>query len=92
MRLFWTILAMLGLLLVIWTPSLFSAEVTHMTLEKEKPILVILLASEPGIPAGYLDASTRPDATEMCNHLIATQSKSYATPVSRSRCIIKVQE
>lgn len=60
--------------------------------EKQKPILVILLASEPGIPAGYLDASTRPDATNMCNVLIASQSKDYSTPVSKSRCIIKVQE
>jgi hypothetical protein len=78
--------------LLLMSSAAFAAEVTHMTLEREKPILVILLASEPGIPAGYLDASIRPDATEMCNHLIATQSKLYATPVSKSRCIIKVQQ
>lgn len=60
--------------------------------EKKGTILVMLLASTPGIPDGYLDASTRPDATRMCNELIASQSKAYSTPISRSRCIIKVQE
>jgi hypothetical protein len=58
----------------------------------EKPILEILLYSQRGIPAGYVDSTTRDDATNICNALIASQSKHYATPVSRSRCIIRVQE
>ncbi len=53
-------------------------------------ILVIVLYSGSGIPPGWEDSTTRPEATEICNNLIATMSKEYATPIARSRCIIKV--
>jgi hypothetical protein len=66
--------------------------ITDMTLERSHPILEILLYSKAGIPAGYVDSTTREDATEMCNALIAHQSKHYATPISKSRCIIRVAE
>lgn len=54
-------------------------------------ITVMVLYSGDGIPEGWLDSTTRPDATDLCNKLIATQSKEFSTPVSRSRCIIKVE-
>lgn len=57
-----------------------------------KAILVIVLYSGLGIPPGWIDSTTREDATKICNELIATMSPEYATPIARSRCIIKVQE
>lgn len=55
-------------------------------------ILVIALYNGPGIPEGWIDSTTREDATKICNELIANQSKEYANAISRSRCIIKVKE
>lgn len=55
-------------------------------------ILAIVLYNGHGVPAGWHDSTTRADATAVCNQLIATQSKLYATPMSRSRCIIQVKE
>ncbi len=55
-------------------------------------ILVIALYNGPGIPEGWIDSTTREDATIICNLLIANQSKEYANAISRSRCIIKVRE
>lgn len=55
-------------------------------------ITVMVLYGGPGVPAGWADSTTRPDATELCNYLIATQSKEDASPISRSRCIFQVQE
>lgn len=55
-------------------------------------ILVIALYASPGIPPGWIDSTTREDATEICNKLIATISKEYVTSIAKSRCIIKVQE
>lgn len=55
-------------------------------------ILVIVLFNGPGIPEGWIDSSTRDDATAICNELIRTMSPEYATPIARSRCIIKVEE
>ena len=55
-------------------------------------ILVIALYSGPGIPPGWIDSTTREDATKICNQLIAQMSPEYATPIARSRCIIKVDE
>jgi len=55
-------------------------------------ILVIALYAGPGIPLGWIDSTTREDATEICNKLIANMSHEYATPIAKSRCIIKVQE
>lgn len=55
-------------------------------------ILVIALYNGPGIPAGWIDSTTREDATEICNKLIANMSPEYSNAIARSRCIIKVQE
>lgn len=55
-------------------------------------IFVIALYAGPGIPLGWIDSTTREDATKICNQLIAQMSPEYATPIARSRCIIKVQE
>jgi hypothetical protein len=57
-----------------------------------KAILVIVLYSGPGIPDGWIDSTTREDATKICNQLIATQSAAYATPISRARCIMQVEK
>jgi hypothetical protein len=56
------------------------------------PITVIVLSNKPGVPEGWMDSTTREDATAICNDLIATQSKLYANAISRSRCIMQVQE
>lgn len=64
--------------------------ISDMTLQK--PIVEVLLYSGVGIPAGYVDSTTREDATELCNALIASQSKMYETPISKSRCIIRIAE
>jgi hypothetical protein len=53
-------------------------------------ILVIALYNGPGIPEGWIDSTTREDATYICNLLIATMSAEYANPIARSRCIIQV--
>lgn len=53
-------------------------------------ILVIALYAGPGIPPGWEDSTTREDATEICNKMIAQMSPEYATPIARSRCIIQV--
>lgn len=55
-------------------------------------VTVVVLYNGDGVPDGWIDSTTRPDITTVCNQLIATQSKEYTTPSSRSRCIIKVQE
>jgi hypothetical protein len=65
--------------------------VTGMTLAKPT-ITVIVLHNKRGIPEGWIDSTTRPDATDICNKLIETQSKQYANAISRSRCILQVQE
>jgi hypothetical protein len=54
------------------------------------PITVIALYNGDGIPPGWIDSTTREDATDICNKLIASQSKEYANAISRSRCIIQV--
>lgn len=55
-------------------------------------ITVIALYKGPGIPEGWIDSTTREDATRICNELIANQSREYANAISRSRCIIQVQK
>jgi hypothetical protein len=55
-------------------------------------ILVIALYNGPGIPEGWLDSTTRDDATDICNKLIANMSKQYANAIAKSRCIIQVQK
>lgn len=70
----------------------FAAEkpaVTHSTLPM---ITVIALYNGHGIPPGWIDSTTRIDATEVCNQLIASQSKFYSNAISHSRCIIQVHE
>jgi hypothetical protein len=61
-------------------------------LDNEKSIMIISIYNGPGIPEGWIDSTTRPDATDICNQLIANQPKQYANAISRSRCLIKVQE
>lgn len=80
------------LALTIFTIHIYASAYLLANEKNQKPILVIALHNAPGIPEGWIDSTTREDATEICNKLIANQSKEYATPISRSRCIIKVQE
>lgn len=67
-------------------------KLTLSDITMEPLITVMVLYNKPGVPDGWYDSTTRPDATDLCNYLIATQSPEYATPVSRSRCIFQVQE
>ena len=72
--------------------ALLLAAGTATAASNDPTILEVLLYNGQGIPKGYIDSTTRPDATSLCNKLIETQSKLYGNAISRSRCIIKVQE
>ena len=80
------------LLLAKSAPMLAAEKPTIADKAYGPPITVMVLYNGPGVPAGWADSTTRPDATDLCNKLIASQSKQDATPTSRSRCIIQVQE
>jgi hypothetical protein len=89
MRLFF-----LGLFMLL-NAAVYAATITDYTMTPsaaEKPIIAIILYNQPGVPDGWIDSTTRPDATDICNHMIATQSKFYANAISKSRCLVKVQE
>lgn len=86
---------LIALLLLFASPAFAEGKGDKMTITDSvlNPVItVMVLYNGPGVPAGWADSTTRPDATALCNELIATQSKEYATPASRSRCIIQVQE
>jgi hypothetical protein len=78
--------------LILVIPLLFSALLaSEKRLPGEPMVLVIALSNEPGIPDGWLDSTTRPDMTDICNEMIKNMSKEYSNAIARSRCIIKVQ-
>lgn len=83
---------LIALLLLFVSPAFAAQKPVIRDNALSPAITVIALYNGRGVPAGWQDSTTRPDATEICNKLIENQSKEYATPYSRSRCIIQVQE
>lgn len=88
---------MMDMRLIIAALSLSAMLLSALLASEKRPpgepmVLVIALYNGPGIPEGWLDSTTRPDMTDICNELIKNMSKEYSNAIARSRCIIKVQK
>lgn len=79
-------------LLLLMSPAFAAGKSDKLHIAEQPVITVMVLYNGPGVPGGWADSTTRPDATTLCNYLIATQSAEDATPASKSRCIFQVED
>lgn len=85
-------LLLLALSLMLGTVA--NAASIEITLSKQPAVMAVVLfgGHNKDIPYGWVDSTTVPEVTDVCNALIATQSPQDATPMSKARCIVQIED